>query len=461
MPQIFRQKYVGSMLFCKKVAAIAFPVMAQMLIQSLVSLVDNFMVAELGDVKMAGVNVAGQILYLFQVLINAVCTAGGIFMSQFFGAKSEQGMKQSLIFKLIFAFISILIYMFCCVGIPYQILSLMVKNNKDAEAILAAGTQYMFIMGFAGIPAMICAVLASALREIGDVKPPLIISVSATLINTFLDWVLIYGKFGFQPMEVRGAAIATFIAMTIQMFAFLMYIIIKKPPFMISRKEDIYVDKLLFIRMVRRCLMTIFSEMILVVSGTYMTALFNSRGGADVVSGMASGFAIANLFFVAFSGVNTAIGVLLGKTMGCGDFKQARDEKSKLLMIALLFGVIMGAVGMMTVFLVPIVFGNLSNSAQAICKEMVSGIAFFMPIMVYVNAQYAVSRAGGDTTSLVFIDGLTTILLILAGVLFTTKYTQLDPVTMYMICRCVDVVRIILAGILLKKERWLRNLAVE
>ena len=51
MSQTFRQKYFGPRLFFKNVIAIAFPVMAQMLIQSLVSLVDNFMVAELGDVK--------------------------------------------------------------------------------------------------------------------------------------------------------------------------------------------------------------------------------------------------------------------------------------------------------------------------------------------------------------------------------------------------------------------------
>lgn len=98
--------------------------------------------------------------------------------------------------------------------------------------------------------------------------------------------------------------------------------------------------------------MTIFSEMILVVSGTYMTALFNSRGGADVVSGMASAFAIANLFFVAFSGINTAIGVLLGKTLGHGDLRQALEEKNRLLMAALLFGVIMGLVGMTTILLI-------------------------------------------------------------------------------------------------------------
>ena len=161
MSQKFRQKYFGSGAFYKEVVVMAIPVMGQILIQSLVSLVDNFMVAELGDIKMSGVNVAGQILYLFQVLINAVCTAGGIFMSQFY-----------------------------------------------------------------------------------------------------------------------GAAIATFSAMIIQMIAFIVYLLWKKPPFMLLSREDLYIDRALFFKMLRRCFMTILSEMILVISGTYMTALFNGRGGA-------------------------------------------------------------------------------------------------------------------------------------------------------------------------------------
>ena len=41
--------------------------MLQQLIQSMVSLVDNFMVSGLGDVAMSGVNVAGQIIFVFMV----------------------------------------------------------------------------------------------------------------------------------------------------------------------------------------------------------------------------------------------------------------------------------------------------------------------------------------------------------------------------------------------------------
>ena len=68
--------------FYKKALLIALPVMAQLLIQNMVSLIDNFMVSGLGDVKMSGVNISGQILFVFMVLLNTICTAGGIFMTQ-------------------------------------------------------------------------------------------------------------------------------------------------------------------------------------------------------------------------------------------------------------------------------------------------------------------------------------------------------------------------------------------
>ena len=93
------KKYFGSLSFYKQALMIGVPVMLQSLIQSLVSLVDNFMVAGLGDVKMSGVSVAGQILFVFMVLSNAICAAGGIYMTQFSGAKNRDGMRQALRFK--------------------------------------------------------------------------------------------------------------------------------------------------------------------------------------------------------------------------------------------------------------------------------------------------------------------------------------------------------------------------
>lgn len=199
-------KIFGPASFYKKALLIALPVMLQMLIQNMVSLIDNFMVSGLGDVKMSGVNISGQILFVFMVLLNTICTAGGIFMSQYYGAGDKRGMRQALSFKAVLAAVAIVLYLLVCMVFPRQILSLMVVGNSQADAILDEAVKYMFLMGFNGIPMAISTICSSSLREIGRVRTPLYISVIATLVNTFFNWVLIYGNLGAPRLEVQGAA---------------------------------------------------------------------------------------------------------------------------------------------------------------------------------------------------------------------------------------------------------------
>ena len=126
-----RKRYFGSPSFYKKVLLIALPVMAQQLIQNMVSLIDNFMVSGLGDVKMSGVNITGQILFIFMVLMNTVCMSGGIFMTQYSGANDKDGMKQAFCFKLIFGFLATCLYSVVCFVFNRRVLSLMVIGNSQ------------------------------------------------------------------------------------------------------------------------------------------------------------------------------------------------------------------------------------------------------------------------------------------------------------------------------------------
>ena len=189
-------KRFGTYSFYAAALRIAIPVMAQLLIQNLVSLIDNFMVAGLGDIKMSGVNITGQIIFVFMVFSNTICMAGGIFITQFFGADDKQGMKQSFSFKLWAGLFVVAVYSVCCFLIPRTILSLMVRGNTQAELILDEGVNYMRLMGFMGVPWIFSAMVSSSLREIGQVKVPLVISVIATACNTFFNWVFIYGNLG-------------------------------------------------------------------------------------------------------------------------------------------------------------------------------------------------------------------------------------------------------------------------
>ena len=461
-PKIIKKekyRWFGPASFYKSALAIGLPIMAQSLIQNLVSLIDNFMVSGLGDVKMSGVNIAGQILFVFMVLTNAICAAGGIFLTQYFGAKEKHGMQQALCFKIIVTGAAFIIYIIVSMIIPRAVLSLMVVGNTQADLILDQGEQYMFLMGFVGLPMVISSILASSLREIGRVKAPLMISVAATLINTFFNWVFIYGNLGAPRLEVRGAAVATIIARVIEMLIYLIYVAKTKPPFLITLKTLGSIDWKLFRDILKKGGMIIFSELIWVVSETVTTALYNGRGGADVVSGMSSSFAIANLYFVAFSGVYTATGVIIGKLLGEGRLDEARRQKTWLFSGSVIFGIGMCFFGLATTLLIPVVFGSLSAASQAICRDMVAFMALFMPLWVFNNTEFAVSRAGGDTEMGMWIDGIGT-LIIIPSTFLIALFTPIGPVTMYIFVKSVDILKVIAAYIWLKKERWVKNLTV-
>ncbi len=453
-------KLFGSAEFYKKALLIAIPVMLQQLIQSLVSLIDNFMVSGLGDVSMSGVNVAGQVLFVFMIFVNTICMSGGIFLTQFYGAKDEKGMQQAFRFKLVLGLAAFIPYFFVCIVFPRQVLSLMLIGNTQAQQILAEAVRYIRIMFFMGPMMTVSVCIASSMRDMGNVRFPLAVTVVATLTNTLFNWILIYGHLGFPALGVEGAAIATVIARTLEFAIFIAAYIIRRPEFAVRLKDIGKIDRSLFGEILKKGALMLFCEMVWVLSETVTTAIYNGRGGADVVSGMSSSFAIANLFFVAFGGIYNATGVVLGKTLGRGDLDEARKEKRWLLSGAAVFGIFMVGFALATTLFIPVVFGRLSVSAISICRRMVIMMAVFTPVWVYMNAQQAVARAGGDTKMGAYTDAMITIFVMLPLLFGLGLLTDIGPVELYLCIKLIDLVKVVIFHFWLKKERWLRNLTV-
>ena len=447
----------GTRHFYTRALSIALPVMAQLLVQSFVSLIDNFMVAGLGDIKMAGVNTAGIIIFVFIILVNTLCSAGGIFMSQFRGAKDSEGMQQSLRFKLLLTGTAGLAFTIIGLIAPRGLFRLMLTVNTDAEPIIDQAVRYSRAVVLSWIPMVFSQSLASSLREIEIVRPPLVISVVATLVNTFFNWVFIFGNLGAPRLEVEGAGIATVIARATELILFIAYVIVKKPPFLFNIFKLFNIKLRLFGTIIKKSTMILYSELTWALAETVSFALYNTRGGAEVVSGMSAGFAIANLFFICFSGIVTASSVILGQELGAGKLQEAKKYKNWILSGSVLFGFIFMAAGFCTVCLIPFVFKNLSGDSQAIARGLIITAAAYLPLWAYLNAQYAISRTGGDTTMGVICDTVANILFV-GGIFLLVRFTALGPVVMYAIVKTSDVVKAVIAHFWLKKERWLVNL---
>lgn len=453
-------KKFGSAQFYKDALMIAVPIMLQQLIQNLVTLIDNFMVSGLGDVSMSGVNVAGQFLFIFMVYINSICMAGGIFLTQHYGAKDKAGMQQAFLFKLCMGLAAMIPFFFVTVIYPRQVLSLMLIGNNEAGAILDEGVKYIRIMFAVGIPMTVSVSIATSLRDMGKVKIPLIVTAVATLTNTLFNWLLIYGNLGFPALGVRGAAYASVIARTLEVIIFTVIYLRTKPEFAVKVRDFLKIDPGMFMTILKKGYLLLFCELTWVISETVTTATYNGRGGAEVVSGMAASFTIANLFFIAFGGIYSSTGIIIGRTLGEGNLKKARMQKNWLLSGGAVFGCIMALFGLLTTLLVPVIYGRLSDESVEICRNMVILMSCFMPVWVYLNTQQAVARAGGDTAMGIQADTSVTILVTVPMVLILGYFTDIGPVQLFLCVKLLDFLKLVLASIILKKERWLKNLTI-
>lgn len=82
--------------------------------------------------------------------------------------------------------------------------------------VIALAPGWMFAMG--------TLILRNFLAAIGETRWPLVIVIGTTLSNAFINWLLIYGNWGFPRLELVGAGIASSIVNTLGFLALVLFI---------------------------------------------------------------------------------------------------------------------------------------------------------------------------------------------------------------------------------------------
>ncbi|HPE90631.1 MAG TPA: MATE family efflux transporter, partial [Spirochaetales bacterium] len=189
------------------------------------------------------------------------------------------------------------------------------------------------------------------------------------------------------------------------------------------------------------------------------TALYNGRGGAEVVAGMSAGWAIANIFFLVFTGIHVSTGVVVGGLLGADKLDEAKVKARWIMSGSVIGGTVVALLQVASIAAVPLVFMNLTPQATKVTAGLLFVIAAYLPLWSLLNAQFAVSRAGGDTMMGVAVDVGVTYALFIPGAFALALLTPIGPVAMYGIVKLTDIVKWYVARRWLRKERWLRNLA--
>jgi Na+-driven multidrug efflux pump len=108
---------------------------------------------------------------------------------------------------------------------------------------------------------------------------------------------------------------------------------------------------------------------------------------------------------------------------------------------------------------IPLVFGNLSAQARQVTRGLVFVIAAYLPLWCLLNAQFAISRAGGDTLMGVWVDVGISYLFFIPAAILISRFTTWGPVALFGVAKLSDFPKALVAAWWLKKERWVKNLA--
>jgi MATE family, multidrug efflux pump len=188
--------------------AMAVPIAAGMLAQTLYFLIDLYFVAHLGDTALAGVGAAGIALFVVMALTQTLGVGTMALVSQAVGRKDHEdadlAFNQSLSLALICT-AGTLAFGYLLAG-PY-----MQTVGADSATVLAGATYlYWFLPGLA--LQYVNMVMMSGLRGTGVVQPTMVVQIVTVLLNAILAPILIAGWITGRPMGVAGAGFASSIS---------------------------------------------------------------------------------------------------------------------------------------------------------------------------------------------------------------------------------------------------------
>src|SRR3954465_1147467 len=192
----------------KQIVAIAVPIAAGMVFQTLYYLVDLYFVAGLGDTAIAGVGLAGNVSMVIIALTQMLGVGTVALVSHAAGRKDRS--EANLIFNQSVLISAILGVTTLVAG--YGLTGVYVRSLAADDAAAAAGASYLYwyLPGLALQFALVA--MGSALRGTGIVKPTMVVQVLSVVLNTILAPVLIAGWGTHHPLGPAGAGLATTLA---------------------------------------------------------------------------------------------------------------------------------------------------------------------------------------------------------------------------------------------------------
>jgi len=455
------KKFIGDKKFYGMLFSIAFPIMIQNAITNFVGLLDNIMIGRLGTEPMSGVAIVNQLLFVYWLCLFGGLSGVGIYTAQYYGKGDKEGIKNTFRFKLwIGLFISIIAtIIFLLYG--STLISGYLKGTNDAGNVastLRYGKEYLAIILWMFPGVIISWVYTSTMRECSETFIPMISGIIAVFTNLFLNYLLIFGKFGFPKLGVRGGAIATVISRYVEAGFVVIWIILHKTKYEYFR--GVYKKIFIPFGLVAKYFLT---AMPLLINegcwslGVALLAKAYSTRGLNVVAGQNISSTINNIFNIAFIAMGDSVAIIVGKYLGAGDMKKARDIDNKIIATSIISAITFGGLMLIGAPFFPKIY-NTTKEAKLIATHFIIVQSLFMPKDAFLHTSYFTIRAGGNTAITFLFDSVFMLGVSVPVAFALAKYTTLGAAMIFAIVHATDFLKCIVGFVLVKNGSWLKNL---
>lgn len=457
----FRARFVGDRKFYKTVLVLIVPIIIQNTVSNIVNLLDNVMVGALGTAQMSGVAIANQLMFVFYLAIFGSISGAGIYGAQFAGARNWEGFRQTLRARVLVSLVITVLGVVVLSRWSGALISLYLQGKGDvghAADMLLHGKEYLLIMLWGLLPFAFTQCYSGALRESGETFLPMVSSLSAVCVNLVFNYLLIFGKFGFPVLGVKGAAIATVLSRFVEFAIVFLFshVSIGKYPFMAGMYRSLYIHKDLAKGIAAKGMPLLVNEFLWSLGMITITQIFSTRG-LIVMAGLNISSTIGNLFNVFFLSMGTAVAVMTGQALGANDPELAKKQIWRFLFFSVSVCLVLGAALAVSAGPITSIY-NTEAEVRRLAVVFMRTNAMYMAFHAVAHCCYFAIRSGGKTFITMLFDSVYTWVIMVPYTYFMVNFTGIGIEVLYPLCHLTDLIKAILGIAVVSMGFWARTL---
>lgn len=350
-----------------------------------VNMTDNMMLGHYSQVALNGATTVNQIFFMVQQIGLAIGEGLVVLASQYWGERRLGPIRSVTGIALKLSLISGIVMVLICAVMP----DLLIRIFTPDVAVISEGVAYLNIIKYTFVLFLLSNTLMAALRSVEVVKISFMISLISLIINAGINYTLIYGRFGFPEMGIRGAAIGTLIARIIELLIVVFYVWKKDDRLKLFSERFLQPDRQLREDYRKAFVPILIANMLWAVSIPIQTGILGRLSSNAMAAN-----SVATTFYqylkVVVTAMSATAAVVMGKAVGEGDMQKVRMDARTISLLSFLIGIVLAVI--LYILRLPLlsIYSGLQPEALKLAEQLIILLCFVM-----IGMSYQMPVAGG------------------------------------------------------------------